>query len=67
MVAPREAGTNVMRVPVSPRGPGSGGVVAVERLLADVWAGLPGAHAVLRLLALRDAVQRAAAGDPRLQ
>lgn len=50
-----------------PRGPRSGGVVAVERLLTDVWAGLPGADALLCLLSIRDAVQWAAEGDTHLQ
>lgn len=50
-----------------PRGPRSGGVVAVERLLTDMWAGLPGADALLCLLSIRDAVQWAAEGDTHLQ
>lgn len=39
----------------------------MERLLPDVRAGLPGADALLRLLSLRHAVQRAAARDADLQ
>lgn len=39
----------------------------MERLLPDVRAGLPGADALLRLLSLRHAVQRAAARDKDLQ
>lgn len=39
----------------------------MECLLTDMWAGLPGADALLCLLSVRDAVQRVAAGDTYLQ
>lgn len=39
----------------------------MECLLADMWAGLPGADALLCLLSIWDAVQWVAAGDAHLQ
>lgn len=57
----------IPHTPSPPRGPRSRGVVAVECLLADMWAGLPGADALLCLLSIWDAVQWVAAGDAHLQ
>lgn len=52
---------------LSCRRPGGRGVVPVERVFPDVWAGFAGADPLLCVLPLWDPVQRAPAGDPALQ
>ncbi|KAL0166217.1 hypothetical protein M9458_038061, partial [Cirrhinus mrigala] len=45
----------------------SGGVVAVERVFADMWAGLAGSFSFMCILSVRDPLQRPAEGNPTLQ
>lgn len=52
---------------LSRRRPGGRGVVPVERVFSDVWAGSAGADPLLCVFPLWDPVQRAPAGDPALQ
>ena len=42
-------------------------MVTVERVFANVRPGLAGAHALVRVVAVRDAVQRRPEGDAHVQ